>query len=91
MIKREKDFSKRILVSITGKSTSDWQDKLLDIEKYKIKRIALFLEIFRKQQRKKIYSALLSSNVKEIPFVHARNEMHDPAECQEPLVTAPKI
>ena len=73
---QKKDIGEKILVSITGTKESDWQSKLLEIEKLKIKRIALFLEIFSKEQRKKIYSALLSSGVKEISFVHAKNQMN---------------
>lgn len=68
-------LSKRILVSITGYKEKDWKSKLEEIEKHKITRIALFLEMFRKQQRSKIYSALLTSNIKEIPLVHIRNDM----------------
>ncbi|MCF7910360.1 hypothetical protein K9L16_01660 [Candidatus Pacearchaeota archaeon] len=65
----------KILLSITGSRRKHWQEKLAEIEKYKIKKIALFLEIFTKKQRQEIYSALLNSNIKEIPFVHARNDM----------------
>ena len=68
-------LSKRILISITGRKPADWKNKLLEIEKRKIKRIALFLEFYTKAQRKKIYEALLSSNIKKIPLVHIRNDM----------------
>ena len=71
----KKRLKKRILVSITGYRQKDWSSKLGEIEKHQIKRIALFLEMFNKGQRKKIYSALLSSNIKKIPLVHARNDM----------------
>ncbi len=64
-----------ILVSITGREEKDWQEKLKEIEKLKIKEIALFLEIFEKEQRKKIYQALLNSNIKSIPLVHIRHDM----------------
>ena len=69
------DFSKKILVSITGMRDIDWMSKLEEIEERKISRIALFLEIFEKPQRKRIYRALLHSCVKSIPLVHIRNDM----------------
>lgn len=69
-------FSKRkLLLSITGRTKKDWQNKLNECEKLGIKRVALFLEIYSKKQRQEIYSALLNSNIKKIPFVHARNDM----------------
>lgn len=68
-------ISKRILISITGRTTADWKNKLLEIEKYKLTKIALFLEFYSKKERQKIYEALLSSNIKKIPVVHARNDM----------------
>lgn len=70
-----KFLSKKILISITGKEPADWKNKLREIEKYKIKKIALFLEFYNKKQRKEIYEKLLSSNIKKIPFVHARHDM----------------
>src|SRR3989344_7639558 len=69
------NFSKRILVSITGWKDSHWKNKLEEVEKFKIRRIALFLEIFKKDHRRDIYEALLSSKVKEIPLVHIRHDM----------------
>ena len=70
-----KNLQKRILVSITGSKQSDWKSKLDEIVKYRIKKIALFLEMFSKNQRNKIYKALLSSNIKRIPLVHLKNGM----------------
>lgn len=71
-------LSKKILFSITGSKDKDWKSKLAKIEKHKIKKIALFLEIFKKSQREEIYNALLSSHIKKIPLVHIRNEMTKP-------------
>lgn len=68
-------LKKKILVSITGKKQCDWESQLSEIEKFKLKRVALFLEMFSKNQRSKIYSALLDSCVKRIPLVHIRNDM----------------
>ncbi|MEK6969946.1 MAG: hypothetical protein AABW48_05965 [Nanoarchaeota archaeon] len=69
-----KDFSARILVSITGNKDSDWQSKLAEIKKYKITKVALFVECFTKVHREKIYAALLKSNIKQIPLVHIRHD-----------------
>lgn len=69
------DLSARILVSITGNKEINWQSKLEEIKKYKITKVALFLECFTKAQRKKIYSALLNSKIKQIPLVHIRHDM----------------
>jgi len=69
-----KDF-KKILVGLTGNKETHWRSKLNEIKKYKITKIALFLECFEKAQRKKIYPALLASNIKEIPLVHIRDDM----------------
>ncbi|MFH1327165.1 MAG: hypothetical protein ABIH59_03500 [archaeon] len=68
-------LSKRILLGITGKNPQQLQNKIAEAEKLKIKRIAIFLEFLNKIQRKKIYSTLLSSKIKKIPFVHARHDM----------------
>ena len=72
---KQRDFSKRILVGITGYKDEHWENKLKEIDKFKIPQVALFLERFKKPQRKKIYKALLTSKIKEIPFVHIRNDM----------------
>jgi hypothetical protein len=69
------NFKNRILVSITGYRDRDWQNKLKEIEHFKINKIALFLSRFKPKQREKIYIALLKSKIKSIPFVHARYDM----------------
>jgi len=71
----KKRLNKRILVSITGRKQSDWKSKLDEIEKHRIKKISLFLEMFTKSQRSRIYRALLSSHIKKIPLVHIRDDM----------------
>ncbi|MEA3272640.1 MAG: hypothetical protein U9P90_03145, partial [Patescibacteria group bacterium] len=63
------------LVSITGKNTKDWQDKLKEIEKYKLDEVALFLEWYERPEREKIYKAIEKSCIKKIPFCHARHDM----------------
>jgi len=69
------DFSNRILISITGNKNAQWRNKLKEIEKFGVAKIALFLSRFDKSQRKKIYKSLLDSKIKEIPLVHIRNDM----------------
>lgn len=71
----EINFEKRIFFGITGEKEKDWQDKLKDLDKFKIKEAALFLERFDQIQRKKIYRALLDSSLKRISFCHIRNDM----------------
>jgi hypothetical protein len=69
------NFSKRILVSITGEEEKDWRDKLDEINALKIKEVSLFLELYGKEQREKIYKALLDSKIRSIPLVHIRHDM----------------
>ena len=69
------NFEKRILFGITGEKEKDWQDKLNDLNKLKIREAALFLERFDQIQRKKIYRALLGSSIKTIPLCHIKNDM----------------
>ncbi len=71
----KKRLNKRILVSITGRKQRDWNSKLEEIKRYKIKKIALFLEMFNKEERKLIYQALFLSNIKKVPLVHIKNDM----------------
>lgn len=73
MIKR--DFSKNIFLSLTGETEEDWRSKIKEINSYNIDTIALFLEMYKKPQRKKIYEALEKSCVKKIPLVHIKNDM----------------
>lgn len=72
---KQKNFSNRILVGITGFLDIHWKRKLDEIERFKISKVSLFLERFNQKQRKAIYSALLTSKIKEIPLVHIRNDM----------------
>jgi len=72
---RKRDFSKRLLVGITGFKENHWKSKLKEIDRFGITKVSLFLERFEKKQRNKIYDALLKSDIKEIPLVHIRNDM----------------
>ena len=70
-----KDFSKRLIVGVTGRKEKDWRSKLEEVDKFKITEVSLFLEWFKKKEREKIYEALLESGIKKIPLVHIRNDM----------------
>ena len=65
----------KILVSITGRTPEEWQDKLQEINELGITEIALFLEMYEPEEKQKIYDALLKSCVKKIPVVHIRHDM----------------
>ncbi len=65
----------KILLSITGRTQKDWREKLKEIESHNITEVALFLEFYDKQEKKKIYDALLKSPIKNIPLVHIRHDM----------------
>lgn len=71
----EINLSKIISVSITGKEEKDWRDKMDEINFLRIEEASLFLELYEKDQREKIYKALLDSNLKSIPLVHIRHDM----------------
>jgi len=71
----KKDFSENIFLSITGKTEKDWQTKINEINSFGIDTVALFLEIYEKPQREKIYKALEKSCIKKIPLIHIRNDM----------------
>jgi len=65
----------KILLSITGRTESEWKSKLREIEALKIKEVALFLEFYSPQEKQEIYDALLKSCIKSIPLVHLRHDM----------------
>jgi hypothetical protein len=72
------DWNKRIYVGVTCTSVfrkkNHWQEQIKEIIKYKITKIALFPTTLNFQQRKKLYSILEKSSVKEIKLVHLREE-----------------
>lgn len=67
--------SKEILISITGRNVEELKNKILEIEKLGIKRVALFLTFLNFSQKQKIYELLLSSGIQNIPLVHVRHDM----------------
>lgn len=72
---REKDFNKRLLLSITGDENKAWKEKLKELDGRGIKEAALFLTRFNQSQRKDIYRNLLSSKLESVPLCHIRNDM----------------
>lgn len=67
--------TKKLIVSITGRTKSDWQNKLNEINQYKIKEIALILEILKPEQRRGMFNALKNSCINKIPLVHIRKDI----------------
>jgi len=68
------DFEDRIFLSITGEGSFDWASKLKEINELKIDKVAVFLERFDKKERDNLYRLLLKSSVREVPFVHLRDD-----------------
>ncbi len=71
----ETDFPKKIYLGITGAENLDWQLKLKEINRLKIKAAAVFLGRFEKKERDNLYRLLLKSSIKEIPLVHLRDDV----------------
>lgn len=69
------NFSKRLLIGITGKNVEEMIDKINDIDKFKIKEVSIFFGFIDYSGRKIIYERLDKSQIKEIPLVHLRHDM----------------
>ena len=69
------NFSKKILVGLTGEKLDDLFLKIKEAEGFGLKEASLFLESFKKTEREKIYDALTKSKIKNIPLVHIRHDM----------------
>ena len=67
----------KIYPSITGHKTIDWQSKLKEINKFKIKEAAVFVEWFNKKERPHLYKFLLKSSIKRVPLVHLRHDTNE--------------
>ncbi|MFA5355515.1 MAG: hypothetical protein WC302_02200 [Candidatus Paceibacterota bacterium] len=68
-------FRDKVFPSITGEGSLDWSRKLKEINSLEIKQICIFLSRFDKKERSNLYRLLLKSKIKEIPFVHLRDDM----------------
>ncbi len=67
--------SNKLFVSITGSENTDWREQLREINNYGIKKAAVFVERFDREQRESLYQALLKSEVEEVPLVHLRHDV----------------
>lgn len=71
----KKDWGKRITLGITGGTEEEWREKIDEINEMGLDTASLFLERYRRNQRKMIYAALEESSIKNIPLIHIKNEM----------------
>lgn len=68
---------KRFLLGLTTTPGSNWREKASEIQKFRIKEIALFPTFLKITERKELYSLLEKTCLKEIPHVHLRDDMED--------------
>jgi hypothetical protein len=66
---------KNILLSVTTTTGSDWKKMVADINKLKIKEVALFPTAIADKEREELYQLLENSTIDSIPFVHLRSDM----------------
>ncbi|MFA5184690.1 MAG: hypothetical protein WC456_04180 [Patescibacteria group bacterium] len=66
---------KNVLVSIAGLGAKNIISRIKEADRNRVTRIALFLTQVSARERRLIYQALLNSQIKEVPFVHLRNDM----------------
>lgn len=64
--------NKKILLGLTTTPDSDWREKVKEIEKLKIKEIALFPTFLEAGKRKELYDLLEKTGIEKIPHVHLR-------------------
>ncbi len=65
----------QILPTITTITPGVWREKVKEVQKLKLKEVALFLTCLNQTERKELYQLLEKTSVKSIPFVHLRNDM----------------
>lgn len=64
-----------ILLGLTTTPKSDWREKVEEMKKFGIKRIALFPTFLKKEERKELYALLEKIDGLEIPHMHLRSDM----------------
>jgi len=66
---------REILVSITTIG-NEWKEKIKEIKKLKLEKVALFLTglEYRNIDKKELFSLLENTSIKKIPFVHLMNK-----------------
>jgi len=65
---------KKILLGLTTTPGSDWQEKIREITKFKIKEAALFPTFLEIKNRKKLYKLLEKTCLEKIPHIHLRDD-----------------
>jgi len=66
---------RKILVTITSTPRANWQEKIEEIDRLKIKEAAFFPTCLKLEERQKAYRLLEKTKLKKIPFVHLRSDM----------------
>lgn len=66
-----------ILLGLTTTPGSDWRNKVEEMKKFGIKKIALFPTFLNVEKRKELYALLETIEDLEIPHVHLRDDMTD--------------
>ena len=65
----------KVLVSIVT-TDKNYLDKIKELKKFKVKQVALFFTLYgTKSVRYKIYKELIKTEIKNVPFVHLRDDM----------------
>lgn len=65
----------KLLPTITTTSGSDWKARIKEIKDLNLAEVALFLTCLEEDGRKELYSLILKSPIKRIPFVHLKSDM----------------
>jgi sugar phosphate isomerase/epimerase len=65
--------NRKVLLGLTTTSGSDWREKTEEIDKFRIKEVALFPTCLDSEQRKELYSLLEKTGLEQIPHVHLRD------------------
>lgn len=65
----------KFLPTITTAGSSNWKDKIREINDMKLEEVALFLTGMTKDQRKFLYDLIKTSSIKRIPMVHLKDDM----------------
>ncbi|MFW6282819.1 MAG: hypothetical protein ACOC1P_02085 [Minisyncoccales bacterium] len=64
-----------ILPGLTGRTVREIKKKIIECDSLGITRVSLFLEFFSEKKKKRVIELLLDSKIKEIPFIHLKNDM----------------
>ncbi len=65
----------KLIPTITTTPGSDWKGKIDEINNLNIEEVAVFVTCLNEEERKNLYSLILRSRIKHIPFVHLRGDM----------------